>query len=250
MPDVRTAHLGLSGARLFQSLGDWLLPPRCLACETATQAHGGLCPACWNGLPLIERPFCERLGVPFDFDYGEGIISPAAIASPPAFGRARAASRYEGIAVELVHRLKYGDRDDAAVLMGRLMATAGRDILAEADCLVPVPLHRWRLLQRRYNQSALLCDEIAVRSGKPSEPFLLERRRATQRQVGLSRSERARNVQGVFQVPAAQRPSVSGRRIVLVDDVVTSGATAEAAARALLRAGADCVDVLSFARVV
>jgi ComF family protein len=130
------------------------------------------------------------------------------------------------------------------------MARAGRDILADADLLVPVPLHRFRLLQRRFNQSALLALAVSRLSGIGIGHDLLVRRRATRRQVGLGAAERWRNLAGAFAVPAERRPLVEGRRLVLIDDVLTSGATAEAATKALRRAGADRVDVLVFARVV
>jgi ComF family protein len=228
---------------------DIVLPPRCPACFARTATHQALCAACWNALPLIERPYCERLGIPFAFDHGDGMLSAEAIAAPPAYGIARAATRYDGIAVDLVHRLKYGDRVDLAPLMGRLMARAGADILARADLLVPVPLHRLRLWRRRFNQAALLARTISDERGVAHDPFLLVRQRRTAQQVGLSRQERARNVQGAFRVAERTGSGLRGRRIVLVDDVVTTGATIEAAARCLLRGGASNVDVLSFARV-
>jgi ComF family protein len=241
-----TRHALSCGARL----ADLVLPPRCLACFVEAGSHGGLCAPCWAGLPLIERPFCERLGLPFAYDHGEGMLSAQAIAQPPAFGRSRSAARYEGTAVDLVHRLKFGDRVDIAPLMGRLMARAGADILGTADLIVPVPLHRLRLWRRRFNQAALLADEIARVAAIRHDPFLLARRRRTERQVGLTRGERARNVQGAFAVEEGRRPALLDRRIVIVDDVLTTGATAEAAARTLLRCGAASVDVLTFAMVV
>ena len=237
------------GVALAARLGNAVLPPRCPLCfvETAGQA---LCASCWSGLPLIERPFCERLGIPFAFDNGEGMLSAEAIASPPAYGRGRAAARYEGMALDLTHRLKYGDRPDLAPLMGRLMAGAGADILASADLIVPVPLHRYRLWRRRFNQAALLGRAVAASTGIEHDPFLVIRRRRTTQQVGLSRQERIRNVQGAFAVDPARPGAPMGRRIVVIDDVVTTGATVEAVARTLTRAGAVNVDVLSFARVV
>jgi ComF family protein len=238
-----------SARALLARAADIVLPPRCSACFARTATHRALCAACWGGLPLIERPYCERLGIPFAFDHGEGMLSAEAIAAPPAYGRARAAVRYDGIAVDLVHRLKYGDRVDLAPLMGRLMARAGADILAHADVLVPVPLHRLRLWRRRFNQAALLAWAISDESGVAHDPFLLVRRRRTAQQVGLTRQERTRNVQGAFAIADRTVAGPRGRRIVLVDDVVTTGATIEAAARCLLRAGASNVDVLSFARV-
>ena len=174
-----------------------------------------------------------------------------AIANPPAFARARAARvPYDDIASALVHALKYGDRLDLAPTMGRWMARAGRELTDDADALVPVPLHWRRLWTRRFNQAAALARAIAKSSRVPVLDDALKRLRATPQQVGLKRAERATNVQGAFQVPDERSAAVAGRRLVLIDDVLTSGATADACARALLRAGAARVDVLVFARVV
>jgi ComF family protein len=211
---------------------------------------GGLCAGCWSKLRFIARPFCERLGIPFTYDPGPGLLSLEAISDPPAYGRARAVAHYDEVAASLVRALKYGDRLDLAPTLGRWMAAAGRELIAEADVLAPVPLHWRRLWARRFNQSAALAKAIGGCAGVPVAYDLVTRVKATSQQVGLSRSERAANVQGAFKVAAEARPRVAGRRIVLVDDVLTSGATAEACARALLRAGAAAVDVLVFARVV
>ncbi len=234
----------------FGRLGlNMLYPPTCLACRAATGHADALCPACWRAMRFIERPFCERLGTPFEQDLGEGLLSPQAIADPPVFRRARAVARFEdGPARRLVHRLKYSDRGELAGPLGAWMARAGADVLAEADAIVPVPLHPLKLWTRRFNQAAALARAVALRTGKPFEPHWLQRRKATRSQVGLSRDQRAQNVQGAFRaLPGAP---IKGRRIALVDDVLTSGATANAAARALLRAGACDVDLIVFARVV
>ena len=226
-----------------------LYPPTCLACRAATDAHGALCPRCWSAMRFIERPFCERLGTPFEQDLGEGLLSPQAMADPPVFARARAVARFEdGPARKLAHRLKYSDRAELVRPIARWMARAGADILAEADLLAPVPLHPRRLWRRRFNQAALLAREVSRETGKPCDVGALLRVKATQSQVGLSRAQRAENVQGAFRV--ADGAAVKGANVVLIDDVLTSGATANAAARALLRAGASRVDVLVFARVV
>lgn len=225
-------------------------PPTCPGCGAATAQPHALCPVCWSQLRSIERPYCQRLGTPFSVDHGTGpLLSPRAIADPPVFGRARAAVLYDGIARDLVHRLKYDDRLDLAPTLARMMATAGAELLGEADCLVPVPLHRWRLWRRRFNQAALLAQGIATLTGLPAETQALARVKATRSQVGLSRAARARNLQGAFRVPEAARPGLQGRRVLLIDDVTTTGATANAASRALLRAGVASVDVLTFALV-
>jgi ComF family protein len=229
---------------------DVALPPLCPSCREPLGDGAGLCAACWSKLSLIEPPYCVRLGIPFVYDPGPGLLSMEAIANPPAYQRARAAVRYDEVAKALVHGFKYGDRLDLAPMMGRWMARAGRELLTGADGLVPVPLHWRRLWARRFNQSAALAGAISAVSGVPVLHGPLKRVRATRQQVGLSQAQRAENVQGAFRVPAELRGAVAGRRLILVDDVLTSGATVDTCARALLRAGAAQVDVLVFARVV
>ena len=250
--DTRTSALKRVAGALRASFSlavDFALPQLCAACREPVGAEG-LCPACWSKLSFIAPPYCERLGIPFPFDPGPGILSLEAIADPPAYQRARAAVRYDDIARALVHALKYGDRLDLAPTMGRWMAGAGRALLAEADAIVPVPLHWRRQWARRFNQSALLAEVLAKASGVTVAHTALKRVKATPQQVGLAKTERAQNVQGAFRVAPDGKAEVAGRRLVLVDDVLTSGATAEACSRALLRAGAAQVDVLVFARVV
>ncbi|MFE1599155.1 ComF family protein [Methylobacterium sp. ID0610] len=238
-------------APALDALVGLIYPPSCIACGAATGTPHALCPACWRGMRFIERPYCERLGTPFAVDLGvPGLLSPGAMAHPPVFARARAAARYDDTARRLVHRLKYEDRLDLAAAMGGMMARAGRELLAEADVAVPVPLWRWRLWWRRFNQAALLARHAVRGSGVPLNPRLLARVKRTRPQVGLSRGARAENLQGAFRVPDGGKPLLLGRRVLLVDDVMTTGATANAAARALLRGGAAAVDVLTFACVV
>jgi len=228
-----------------------LYPPSCLACHGATSAPDTLCTACWRQIRFIERPYCERLGTPFAQDLGPGLLSPEAMAEPPVWARARAVAGFdEGPARQLVYRLKYYDRMEIARPLGSWMARAGAELLEEADLLVPIPLHRVRLANRRFNQSMALASTISDCSGVPVEALALERARRSPPQVGLSRIQRAANVQGAFKVPQDKRHLVEGRRVVLIDDVLTSGATSNAAARVLLRAGAAQVDLLVFARVI
>lgn len=225
------------------------LPRLCPSCRE-TVGEDGLCATCWSKLSLIAPPYCDRLGIPFAYDPGPGVLSMEAITDPPAYHRARAAVRYDEVARKLVQALKYSDRLDLAPTMGRWMARAGRDLLQDADALVPVPLHWRRLWSRRFNQSALLAKAITQAAGVPIADTALKRVKATVQQVGLSQTERAQNVQGAFRVPPEGKADVVGRRLVLIDDVLTSGATSDACARALLRAGAKTVDVVVFARVV
>jgi ComF family protein len=238
---------GLRGT--LRSMLDLALPPLCPACRDPVEDLA-LCASCWSKLSFIARPYCERLGIPFAYDPGPGLLSMQAIADPPSYQRARAAVRYDDIARALVHAFKYSDRLDLAPTLGRWTARAGQEILAGADALIPVPLHWRRLWARRFNQSAALAQAISAVSGVPVLHDALKRSKATQHQVGLSQAERAVNVQGAFRVSSEGKAQIAGRRVILVDDVLTSGATADACTRALLRAGAANVDVLVFARVV
>lgn len=249
-PPLRSL-LGDAARSLGRGALDVLFPPGCIGCRRSVEAGTGLCAACWRTMRFIERPFCERLGLPFDQDLGPGLLSPEALAHPPVYGRARAVARFEdGPARRLIHALKYGDRLDLARPLGTWMARAGADLLAEADLLVPVPLHRTRLWRRQFNQAAVLAREVSRASGIAWDPLTLLRVKATASQVGMTRPQRMDNVQGAFAVPAARAMAVADRRILLVDDVLTTGSTLNAASRVLLRAGARGVDVLVFARVV
>ncbi len=244
---LRTLAPILRAGRL---LIDLILPPQCLSCRGGLIEAGGLCPECWAKVTFIGAPSCAVTGLPFGYDPGPGSLSAEAIAEPPDYHRARAVARYDDGTRPLVHALKFRDRLDVAGPMGALMAQSGRDFLNCADILIPVPLYRMRLWRRRYNQSAELaraigqCADISVRHD------VLQRVRPTRPQVGLTASQRRRNVDGAFAVADALRPVIAGKRVVLVDDVITTGATANACASALRRACAEQVDVLAFARVV
>jgi ComF family protein len=242
------ARIAAAGRAALGAILNVALPPLCASCRAPLGGAGGLCPTCWSRVSFIAPPYCDRLGIPFAYDPGPGVLSLEAIADPPSFGRARAAVRYDDVARDLVHRLKYGDRLDLAALMGAWMGRAGGDVTAGADGLVPVPLHWQRLWGRRFNQAAQLATAVGATCRLPVLATALRRSRATPQQVGLTRTERAANVQGAFAV--ADAANVHGKRLVLVDDVLTSGATVDACTRALLRAGAANVDVLVFARVV
>jgi ComF family protein len=228
---------------------DLLLPPVCLACRQPVSDPHGLCAACWSGLRFIERPYCERLGIPFAYDLGPGALSAEAIATPPPYDRCRSAVLYEGPALDLVRGLKYRDRTDLARLIGRLAARAARDLVDGADLVMPVPLHWRRLLKRRFNQSAMVARMVSVETGIPLDVASLKRIRSTRPQVGLTGRARSANVAGAFRVSPEAARRIAGRNVILVDDVITTGATAAAATRTLKRAGAARVDLLTFARV-
>jgi ComF family protein len=236
-------------ARSLGRVVDIVTPPVCLKCREPLATHDSLCAACWTNIDFIRQPLCDRLGIPLPYDSGAGTLSAQAVAAPPVYGRARAVARYDGVMRQLIHDLKFHDRHDMRKLFGRWMAEAGASLLADADVVVPVPLHRWKLLRRRFNQAAILSAELSRLTGKPSAPLALARLRKTSPQLGLTALQRQHNVNGAFAVPARQRPAVEDRNVLLVDDVITTGATISAATRALLAAGATGVDVLSLAIV-
>lgn len=231
-------------------LRDLLWPPQCLVCRSPVAEQGELCPACWAGLDFIIPPYCPVCGLPFAHPVPEGLACADCLAEPPPFARARSPFAYGGTARALVLAFKHGDRTDMAMAMARRMAPAAAALLQEAELILPVPLHRRRLWRRRYNQSALLAAALGRLAGRRVAMQLLLRRRATASQGGRSRSGRQRNVAGAFAVPPAAAARLEGRRVLLVDDVFTTGATVAEAARALRRAGAAAVDVAAFARVV
>lgn len=236
-------------ARLWHGFLDLVTPGLCLGCGVPAGEPASLCVTCWGKLQHLDEPVCDALGTPLAYDQGQGALSAAALTDPPAWDRARAAVIFDEGSARLVHALKYQDRPEAALLMARLMARAGRRLLAEADVMLPVPLHPMRLWQRRFNQSAVLAQRIAALSGPPWRHDVLVRARRTRAQVGLDHAERRKNVKAAFRVVPDKAAVVSGRSVLLVDDVRTTGATAEACALALKAAGAARVSLLTFALV-
>lgn len=230
---------------------DVLLPPRCLLCEEGVDRPGALCAGCFRSMSFVSAPLCEACGVPFAHrgQGGASGLCPSCETRRPAFDRARAALRYDDAARRVLLPLKHADRTEAALPLARLMHRAGAVLLAEADLIAPVPLHRWRLLRRRYNQAALLAGALGRLAGRPVVQDLLRRTRATAPLGELSAAARAELVAGAIAVRPGRRARVAGRRVLLVDDVMTSGATAGACAEALRDAGAVAVDVLVAARV-
>jgi ComF family protein len=245
------ANLGHICANAGRLLLDSVLPPLCLGCGEIVGAPGALCAGCWQGFSFVAPPQCACCGDPFVEHLGDGALCAACLARPPKFRRARAALAYDAQSRRIVLPFKHGDRTDIARACGGWMARAGAELLAEAELIAPVPLHWRRLLVRRYNQAQLLARALARgETGARLAPDLLRRRRWTGSQAGLRAKERRRNVREAFDIHPRWAAEVAGKTVLLVDDVLTTGATAEACARVLQRGGARHVDVLTLARVV
>ncbi len=228
---------------------NWLLPPRCPVTGQLVTENGTVDPAFWKQLAFIQKPFCACCGDPFPVETGGDLLCTPCMTERPEFSLARAALRYDDVSAPMILKLKYADATILAPIFAVWLHSAGADILRGADYLIPVPLHRTRLLRRRYNQAALIADALAKRSAVPHLPDILTRARATETQGTKTRDERRRNVKGAFKVPEKKKKWIKGATLVLVDDVFTSGATVSACAQALLKAGAKEVRVLCVARV-
>jgi ComF family protein len=224
---------------------DLIFPPQAL--DGQSSMSGGLPAASWSRIHFLDGPVCDGCGTPFEYDPGSRC--PACLAKPRAFDAARAACLYDELSRDPILKLKHADRLDLAPLFARWISRAARTLIDGADAVAPVPLHRRRLLSRRYNQAAEIARPLARLTRLDYLPDALVRRRATETQGGKSGSGRRRNVAGAFEVPAGRASQVQGRRILLIDDVMTTGATAEGCARALKAAGAARVDVAVVARV-
>jgi ComF family protein len=239
--------------RLVRRAGRWLLdailPPRCPGCGVIIDAPAAVCGVCWSNIAFIVEPLCQRCGRPFEFNVADQSVCGRCLADPPVYGRARAVVLYDDASRGLLLRFKHGDGLHLTPLFGTWLSRAGSELLAEADLMVPVPLHRTRLFARRYNQATVLALEIGRRADLPVDVLGLIRARRTPSQGTRTRAARERNVRGAFKVTPALAANIKDRRVLLIDDVLTSGATVNACARVLTRAGASGVDVLTIARV-
>ena len=230
---------------------DFLFPPLCIACRAIVNEPGNLCPSCWQNVEFLDGPCCACCGLPFELDPGPGTRCAGCVANPPAFDSARAVMRYDDKSREPILAFKHADRLDLVPGFARWLARTGRPVLDEIDVIIPVPLHPRRLFSRRYNQSAELARALGGLARKPVAMRLLRRTRPTPSQGEMpSAKARRRNMQGAFRVLSGAKAALEDRAVLLIDDVFTTGATVEACARALKRAGAKKVHVLALARVV
>lgn len=256
MPDQLRSSLPSLSAPMagVRRAGGWLLdvliPAQCLGCETLVDTPGALCASCWPKIRFIDRPYCDACGVPFDFDVGAGALCPSCVRDRPEYERGRSAVVYDDGSRGLILGLKHGDRTDTVRAFARWMARAGSEVLADADVLVPVPLHWTRLFKRRYNQSALIAYALGKLTGVDVAPDLLIRSRRTPPLGSLGASQRLATMRNVIAMHPRRRRDLSGCRVVLIDDVHTTGSTLRSCSRTLLKAGAGAVDVLTVARTV
>lgn len=232
---------------LFSKLLNLILPPLCLSCRVPVAAAHAVCVECWNGLQFIEEPRCMRCGLPFEIDYGADTVCAGCLADEPQFEFARTALVYNDMSKNLILALKHGDQWHGVPAFSAWLERAVRDV-GTVDYIVPVPLHFWRRMKRKYNQAALLAKGLAKRTGQQVVPDLLQRRRATTSQGSLRRKGRFRNVEGAFRLNP--KSNITGKSVLLVDDVMTTGATIKECTKVLLRAGASSVKVVTLARVV
>lgn len=247
-----TRALGRAGRAAL----DFVFPPTCPVTDELVDAPGSLAPDAWAALTFVTEPLCPRCGAPFEFDPrpggqgGPGVDCAACVAKPPKVARMRAALVYDEASRGLILQLKHAARTDGLAVFASWMAAAAGDLARPDARIAPIPLHASRLRARRFNQAALLARALAKRTGAAFDPDTLARRRATPTQAGKSAKGRARNVAGAFAVRPGRAAALEGARILLVDDVATTGSTFDAAARTLLAAGARQVDAVALARVV
>jgi ComF family protein len=236
------------GRAVLSTVVDFALPPRCPGCGAIVAEAHSFCLDCWSGLVFLGEPCCSRCGLPFAHDGGGPAECGACLADPPRFDQARAAVAYGETPRKVALKLKYGGRPGVAETMARLIE---RHLPPGTDAIVaPVPLHRWRIWSRGYNQAALIASALARRRGMTAMLDLVERTRRTPYLRGMGPRERRQTVRGAFRVPERRKAALAGRSVILVDDVFTTGATADACARALKKAGAAHVGLLCWARVV
>lgn len=233
-----------------QKILDLVLPPRCVVSGQEVDRQGMLAPAIWSGLRFISAPQCARCGLPFEYEVDDTTMCGSCIEHEPHFATARSALVYDDCSRDLILRFKHADQMHSVLAFLPWLKSCAGDMLEQADLLVPVPLHRWRLLKRRYNQAAVIAWALGRYTDKPVIPDALMRVRPTPSQGHLRAKERAENVRKAFAVHDRHISKLAGKSVVLIDDVYTTGATVNECTKALLKGGADKVNVLTLARVV
>lgn len=232
-----------------KSLTDYLFPPVCLSCMTSLEIPNTICPNCWQNINFLTQPLCEINGTPFPFDIEPGTISAAALKNPPSYDKARGVAAYDGTMKELIHKLKYNDRHELLNLFTNWMKFSGKELIEQSDIILPIPLYKTRLWQRRFNQSALLAKRLSEITSLPYECAILRRQKKTRSQVGLTSKERYQNLKNAFVIEQNKKEKLENKTVLLIDDVITTGATINSAALSLKNSGAKTVYILSLAIV-
>ncbi|HPD82354.1 MAG: ComF family protein [Alphaproteobacteria bacterium] len=239
--------------KAFHLFLDMILPPRCIVSGEIVDRQGLISPQIWGQLNFITDPQCNRCGFPFDFDTGdvrEGNICLGCLQSPPLFDKARAALVYDDVSRDIILGFKHGDQTEAVPAFIPWLRQAGQSLLKQSDYIMPVPLHRWRILRRRFNQSALIAKYLSEDTKIPMMLDGVLRQRATVTQGHLNSNERQKNVKNAFVVHPKRAESLKGKTVILIDDVYTTGATVNECTKVLLKAGVSAVNILTLARVV
>lgn len=234
----------------LSNLLDLLFPPQCLNCDTIVPTHGTLCMGCWQKIQFISDPVCAACGLPFDYDIGSHALCGQCLHVRPSYTHARAVFRYDEHSHKLITRFKYSDQTGFAKTYGVWLAKAGTDLLKQTDIIIPVPMHYFRFVRRHFNQSALLAQELARKTGIDYIPDALWRHKYTIPQLGLSKKGRKDNVKGAFSINRRYAETIKNKNILLVDDVMTTGSTIEQCAKTLLKSDAMRVNILTLARTV
>lgn len=232
------------------NLIDIIFPPRCILCSELVARQGDLCTECWNNIDFITDPLCDCCGIPFEYKVEGEVLCGECILNRPVYNKSRTVFDYNDNSRKLITRFKYADKIHACNSFAKWMQRAGSEIIKNSDLIVPVPLHRIRLFTRRYNQSALLAGALGKLCGLPVYQRMLVRRKYTTPQAGLTRTQRIKNVRYAFAVNKKLSHMLNGKNVILVDDVITTGATIDACAKTLLKGGAASVNVLTIAKTI
>lgn len=234
--------------KIFNTILDFLFPPECPICQNPVSDPLSICPECFKKIKFITPPLCEICGRPFEFEvYGKTVCGKC-LQKKPVYDKARSAFLYDSFSKQLILPFKYSDRTDLAPLLGQFLIRAGAELLDQSDLIVPVPLNRWRLMKRKYNQAGILGKIISKKTGIPFSPFVLKRLRATKSQERLREKDRIKNVRNAFIIK--NNKLIKNKKILLIDDVLTTGATVNECAKILKRNGAKSVYVLTVAHTL
>lgn len=231
---------------------DFLIPPHCVSCHGSMESDQGLCGACWRQIHFISNPYCHTCGLPLPFgdDNPTTMLCGPCTLEPPPYDLGRSCVAYDAHSKDLILRFKHGDHTSLTPFFVKWLEQTGKEIMVDVKFILPVPLHWTRLLKRRYNQAALLSKGLSHKTGIPYLPTTLKRIRATPPQGHLSKEERQKNVENSFSVSDKGANILEGQQVLLIDDVLTSGATIHACTKVLKNAGVTKVSVLTLARVV